>query len=110
MLTKSSIIQHLLYYTDSDTTHINPFIQLSLSNKTKFGFLSFEYIKASHLENINQKFSINLNCPKIGVKNNNSLCIMLPAIFLNLFFHFPIKLIIQNFMYSFKMIIEGNSI
>ena len=29
LLSKASIIQHLLYNTDSDTSHINPFIQLS---------------------------------------------------------------------------------
>ena len=109
LLTKSSIIQHLLYYTDSDTTHINPFIQLSLSNKTKFGFLSFEYIKASHLENINQKFSINLNCPKIGVKNNNSLCIMLPAFRRNYFSESFLSFSNQTYNPKFYVFIQNDN-
>ena len=36
LVSKSSILQHLLYHTDSDTTHLNPFIQLSLANKTNY--------------------------------------------------------------------------
>ena len=39
LLSKASIIQHLLFYTDSDTTHANPFIQLSLADETKFCFI-----------------------------------------------------------------------
>lgn len=39
LLSKSSIIEHLLYYTDSDTSHANPFFQLSLATKTKFCLL-----------------------------------------------------------------------
>jgi hypothetical protein len=41
LFSKSSIIEHLLYYTDSDTSHANPFIQLSLATKTKFCFIPF---------------------------------------------------------------------
>ena len=85
LLSKASIIQHLLYYTDSDTTHINPFIQLSLANKTKFCFIPFHYIKISNLENIKGKISENFNCPEINDSDNPSLCIMIPAFKRNYF-------------------------
>ena len=78
LLSKSSIIEHLLYYTDSDTTHANPFIQLSLATKTKFNFILFNNSKTSNLENIHNKFSLNMNCPSTDDKNISSLCIMLP--------------------------------
>ena len=42
LFSKTSIIEHLLYYTDSDTTHINPFIQLSYATQTKFCFIKFK--------------------------------------------------------------------
>ena len=58
LFSKASIIEHLLYYTDSDTSHANPFFQLSLATKTKFCIISLNYIKASNLENISNKFSI----------------------------------------------------
>ena len=41
LFSKASIIEHLLYYTDSDTSHANPFIQLSLATQTKFIFIKF---------------------------------------------------------------------
>ena len=78
LFSKASIIEHLLYYTDSDTSHANPFIQLSLSSKTKFYHMPFYYIRASNLENINGKFSLNMNCPLINDKKNLSICIILP--------------------------------
>jgi hypothetical protein len=78
LLVKASIIEHLLYYTDSDTSHINPFIQLSLATKTKFSFIQFDNIKSSGLINLNGKFSSNMNCPLIKDKENPSLCILLP--------------------------------
>ena len=56
LLSKSSVIQHLLYNTDADTTHINPFIQLSLATQTTFIFIPFKNIKVSNLQNINGKF------------------------------------------------------
>ena len=34
LFSKASIIEHLLYYTDSDSSHVNPFIQLSLATQT----------------------------------------------------------------------------
>ena len=58
LISKASIIQHLLYYTDSDTTHLNPFYQLSLANQTIFSFIQFNNsIKTSNLENIQGKLS-----------------------------------------------------
>lgn len=55
LLSKASIIEHLLYYTDSDTTHLNPFIQLSLATQAKFCFIPFNYVKLSNLENIQSR-------------------------------------------------------
>ena len=79
LLSKASIVQHLLYYTDCDTTHTNPLIQFSLANNTKFDFISFPHIKKSEIENINNKFSRNINCPSIKDNLTPSLCIILPA-------------------------------
>ena len=102
LLSKSSVIQHLLYNTDSDTTHINPFIQLSLATQTTFIFIPFKNIKVSNLQNINGKFSTNINCPLINDNSNPSLCIMLPTFkrnyFLFLCLHILLKHISQNFM------------
>ena len=78
LFSKASIIEHLLYYTDSDTSHINPFIQLSLATQTKFCFIPFNYIKSSNLENIHNRLSLNMNCPSTNDKNMPSFCIMLP--------------------------------
>ena len=80
LVSKSSILQHLLYHTDSDTTHINPFIRLSLANKTKYSFIQFNgYINVSNLENIIGKFSENMLCPKINDKFIPDICIMIPT-------------------------------
>lgn len=111
LLSKSSIIEHLLYYTDSDTTHANPFIQLSLATKTKFSFIQFDNLKTSNLENIHNKFSLNLNCPSTDDKNMPSLCIMLPAFKRNyLSFSFP-AFSNQTYKPKFYIIIQnGNRI
>ena len=109
LLIKASIIQHLLYYTDSNTNHINPFIQLSLANQTKFLFFPFKYLKTSKLENIQNKFSFNINCETKYEKNNNSLCIILPSFRRN-YFSRSFKLINQNFMLLYKMITDNISI
>ena len=85
LLSKASIIQHLLYNTDSDTTHINPFIQLSLATETTFNFIPYKYIKESNLQNIKGKFSLNMNCPLINDNTQPTLCIMLPAFKRNYF-------------------------
>ena len=78
LLSKASIIEHLLYYTDSDTTHTNPFIQLSLATKTKIGFLPFKFLNPKNLDFLNKKFSLNIECPLINDKEMPSLCIILP--------------------------------
>jgi len=86
LVSKSSILQHLLYHTDSDTTHLNPFIQLSLANKTNYSFIPFNgYINVSNLENIMGKFSENMLCPKINDKFIPDICIMIPAFKRNYF-------------------------
>jgi hypothetical protein len=78
LLSKASIIEHLLYYTDSDTSHVNPFIQLSLATQAKFRIIPFNHIKSSNLEKVLNKFSNNMNCPSTKDKNKPSFCIMLP--------------------------------
>ena len=78
LLSKASIIQYLLYYTNSDTSHLNPFIQLSLANDTKFTFIKFNNLNALNLERIENKFSSNMICPSIEDKINPSFCILLP--------------------------------
>ena len=78
LLIKSSIIQHLLYHTNSDTSHVNPFIQLSLSKINKFIFLPLNNIRTSELENIHGNFSTNIECPEIEKNNLTSFCIFLP--------------------------------
>ena len=86
LLSRANILQHLLYYTDCDTTHINPFIQLSLTNKTKIGFIPFNHIRTTKFENIEfNRFSLNINCPSTKDINNPSLCIMLPSFKRNYF-------------------------
>ena len=85
LFSKASIIEHLLYYTDSDTSHANPFIQLSLATQTKFCFIPFNYLKTSILENINSRFSLNMDCPSTNDKNISSLCIFIPSFKRNYF-------------------------
>ena len=85
LFSKASIIEHLLYYTDSDTSHVNPFIQLSLATQTKFSFIQFNYIKLSNLENIYNRVSLNMNCPSTNDKIMPSFCIMLPTFKRNYF-------------------------
>lgn len=107
LFSKASIIEHLLYYTDSDTSHTNPFIQLSLATRTKFCFIPFNNIKSSKLDNIHNRFSLNMNCPSINDKSKPSLCIMIPAFKRNYFsssfaafsnqtYHPKFYIIIQN--------------
>ena len=86
LLSKASIIEHLLYYTDSDTSHVNPFIQLSLATQAKFRIIPFNHIKSSNLEKVLNKFSNNMNCPSTKDKNKPSFCIMLPNYKRNNFF------------------------
>ena len=109
LFSKASIIEHLLYYTDSDTSHVNPFIQLSLSNKTKFFFMQFDNIKSSNLENINGKFSLNMNCPLIIEKENPSICVILPNFKRNYFsYSFP-AFSKQTYKPKFYLIIQNEN-
>ena len=90
LLSKASVIEHLLYYTDSDTTHFNPFIQLSLATKTKFDFFPFNNLKPSNLTNIGDRISLNMNCPSTEDKDMPTFCMMLPNFKRNYFsFSFP---------------------
>jgi hypothetical protein len=62
LLIKSAIIEHLLFYTNCDTTHMNPFIQLSLANKTNFSFIKFSHIKSIKIKYDGFIFSSNTKC------------------------------------------------
>ena len=79
LVSKASVIQHLLYYTNADTTHINPFIQLSLATQTKFKIMKFKNIKTSNLENTNGNFSVNFECPIINDNHVPSICTIIPT-------------------------------
>jgi len=109
LFSKESIIEHLLFYTDSDTSHANPFIQLSLATQTKFCFIPFNYLKSPILENINNRFSLNMNCPSINDKNISSLCIILPSFKRNYFsFSFP-AFSNQTYKPKFYIIIQNEN-
>ena len=111
LITKSSIIQHLLYYTDSDTTHANPFIQLSLSTQANFSFILFNgSIKFSSLENINDRFSQNIECPSISDKPFPSLGIMIPAFKRNYFSISFQSFSRQTFKPKFYIILQNDNI
>ena len=109
MLAKATIIQHLLYYTDSDTTHINPLIQLSLANDTKFEFIPFNHVKISKLENTHQRFSIDIDCPSIVDHSNSSLCIILPAFKRNYFSYSFRAFSNQTYKSKFYVIIQNDN-
>ena len=111
LFSKASIIEHLLYYTDSDTTHANPFVQLSFATKTKFCFIPFTQIKlkTSKLENIYNKFSLNMNCPLINDSHKPSLCILLPAFkrdYFSFSFHSFSK---QTYLPKFYIVIQNEN-
>ena len=111
LLSKSSIIQHLLYYTDSDTTHANPFLQLSLSTQATFRFLQFNNsFKFSALENINNKISQNILCPSIADKSFPSLGIMIPAFKRDYFSNSFKSFSKQTFKPKFYIIIQNDNI
>lgn len=78
LFSRASLIEHLLYYTDSDTTHINPFIQFSLATQTKFCCIKFKDLILSKLHINGKRFSLNMECPSTKDKEKPSLCIMLP--------------------------------
>ena len=110
LFSSSLIIQHLLYNTDSDTTHANPFIQLSLATQTLFTFIKYKYTNKTNLDIINNKFSRNMNCPLINDKFQPSLCIILPTYKRNYFsnsFHAFSK---QTYKPKFYLIIQNDNI
>ena len=109
LFSKAAIIQHLLYYTDSDTSHANPFIQLSLSNQTKFFYMPFDYIRSSDLENINGRLSLNMNCPSINDPENISLCIILPNFKRNYFSNSFLAFSKQTYKPKFYLIIQNEN-
>ena len=109
LLSKASIIQHLLYYTDADTTHMNPFIQLSFALETKFNFLPFTHAKTSELDNINNKFSLNMNCPSINDDPMPSLCYMLPTFKRNYFSESLPAYSRQTYKPKFYVIIQNDN-
>ena len=110
LFSKASIIHHLLYYTDSDTSHANPFIQLSIANKTKFCFIPFNYAKPSNLENNNNKFSSNMECPSTNDKNIPSLCVMIPSYKRNYFFSSFPAFSNQTYKPKFYIIIQNDNL
>lgn len=78
LLIKSAIIEHLLFYTNCDTTHINPFIQLSLANKTHFSFIKFSHIKSIKIKYDGFIFSSNTKCQLKFDRKEPEICIMIP--------------------------------
>ena len=109
LFSNASIIQHLLYNTDSDTTHINPLIQLSLATQTNFAFIPLNNIKTSNLENINGKLSINIDCPLINDNNNQSLCIMLPTFKRDYYYKSMPAFAKQTYRPKFYLIIQNDN-
>ena len=109
LFSKASIIEHLLYYTDSDTSHVNPFIQLSLATQTKFCFIPFNYIKSLKLENTHNRFSLNMNCPSIEDKEMPSFCIMLPNFKRNYFSSSFTAFSNQTYKPKFYIIIQNEN-
>ena len=109
LFSKASIIQHLLYYTDSDTNHSNPFIQLSLATQTKFCFIRLKTIKSSILENFHNRFSINMNCPITNDSNIPSFCIILPTFKRNYFSSSFIAFSNQTYKPKFYLIIQNEN-
>lgn len=109
LFSKSSIIQHLLFYSDADTTHANPFIQLSLSNKSSFKFIPFKYIKVHPLENTKNKHSSNMKCPSIKDNPKPSLCIMIPSFKRNYFPYAFTAFSKQTYKPKFYVIIQNDN-
>ena len=99
MFVDSSVIEHLLYYTNSDTTHIHPFVQLSLANNTKFYFIQINNIISKNINQIIGNFSINMNCPPIMDKESPSLYIVLPNLKRNYLSHYFSAFSNQTYIY-----------
>ena len=111
LLSKSSTIVHLLYHTDSDTTHANPFLQLSLATQTKFDFIQFNsFNNVSKLENINCKLSKDFICPMINDNLTPSLGIMIPAYKRNYFSFSFSSFSKQTYKPKFYIIIQNDNL
>ena len=108
LLSKASIIQHFLYYTNCNTKHVNPFIQLSFANKTKFKFIPLYSNIAFDLNNINGIFSTNMKCPSFN-NDRQSLCILLPIFKRNYIYHSLLSLSYQTYKPSFYVIIQNDN-
>ena len=104
-----SNISLLLHYTDSDTTHINPFIQFSCATQTKFTFIPFKYLQKSNLENIYGRFSINMKCPKFKDIFKPSLCVVIPAFKRNYFSSSFVSFSNQTYKPKFYVIIQNDN-
>ncbi len=109
LFSKASIVQHLLYYTNSNTNHNNPFVQLSLSNKTKFKFIQFPYFKSFKLENFKNVSSTNMECPSYQDDNNKSaLCLLLPVFKRNYIYNSFLSLSNQTYKPKFYVIVQND--
>ena len=110
LLSKASIIQHFLYYTNCNTKHINPFIQFSFAKKTKFKFIPFYSNNSFILDNINGIFSSNMECPSFNDdKDKHSLCILLPTFKRNYIYHSLLSLSNQSYKPSFNVIVQNDN-
>lgn len=108
ILLDSSVIEHLLYYINSDTTHIHPFVQLSLANNTKFYFIQINNIISKNINQIIGNFSINMNCPPIMDKESPSLYIVLPNLKRNYLSHSFSAFSNQTYKPKFYLIIQND--
>ena len=110
LFSKSDTIQHLLFYTNSDTTHINPLIQFSLATETNFHFIPYKYTKASILEKTEGKFSLNMKCPSTNDNYHPSLAIMLPTFKRNYFTLSMPSYSKQTYQPKFYVIIQNDKL
>ena len=109
LFSNASIIQHLLYNTDSDTTHMNPFIQLSIATQTKFTFIPLNNTKSSILENINGKLSIDMHCPTINAQYYPSLCVIIPTLKRDYFYESMPAFAKQTYRPKFYLIYQNDN-
>ena len=109
LLIKSAIIEHLLYYTNCDTTHMNPFIQLSLANKTNFSFIKFSHIKGIKIKYDRVIFSSNTKCQlKLDTKEPE-ICIMIPIFKRNYINESLSSLSKQSYKPKFYLLIQNQN-
>ena len=109
LFSNSSIIEHLLYYTNSDTSHMHPFAQLSLATKTKFSFIQFDYNISKNPIDMDGNLSLNMDCPSIIDKENPSLCIILPNFKRNYLSYSFSEFSIQTYKPKFYLILQNDN-